>query len=154
MWYCGVYPVSPGVVAPSMHASLAPTTVCSLFTSYSLHATELFYYTSLLLFVTYLQCIIFCCHNHTNWLLYPILAKRPSNLHFIALIYKHCFTLSKWLVPIANKYIITDAFQPCLCCCTDTLIYNLCNWAHQQVPLVTVNLLHRATMHQIQMLQI
>ena len=49
MWYYGVYPVSPGVVAPSMHARLAPTIVCSLFTSYSLHATELFYYISLLL---------------------------------------------------------------------------------------------------------
>ena len=49
MWYCGVYPISPGVVAPSMHASLAPTTVYSFFTSYSLHATELFYYTNLLL---------------------------------------------------------------------------------------------------------
>ena len=25
LWYCGVYPVIPGVVAPSMHASLGPT---------------------------------------------------------------------------------------------------------------------------------
>jgi len=50
------------VVAPSMHASLAPTTVCSLFTSYSLHATELFYYISLLLLLAK-----HCCSSLAMW---------------------------------------------------------------------------------------
>ena len=62
MWYCGVYPVSPGVVAPSMHARLAPTTVCSLFTSYSLHAIELFSYISLLLLLAK-----HCCSSLAMW---------------------------------------------------------------------------------------
>ena len=31
LWYCGVYRVIPGVVAPSMHASLAPTIFYYLF---------------------------------------------------------------------------------------------------------------------------
>ena len=62
MWYCGVYPVSPGVVAPSMHARLAPTIVCSLFTSYSLHATELFSCISLLLLLAK-----HCCSSLAMW---------------------------------------------------------------------------------------
>ena len=55
-------PCNPGVVAPSMHASLAPTIVCSLFTSYSLHATELFYYISLLLLLAK-----HCCSSLAMW---------------------------------------------------------------------------------------
>jgi len=35
LWYCGVYPIRPDVVAPSMHASIAPTIVCTFFTLYS-----------------------------------------------------------------------------------------------------------------------
>jgi len=94
MWYCGVYPVTPGLVAPSMHA---------LSTYHP--------------FVPYLHCIVFCCHNpfliafSCNWLLAPLLAKSPSSVHFIALIYKHFLTLSKWLVPIPNEYIIILLMQ-------------------------------------------
>ena len=60
LWYCGVYPITPGVVTPSMHASL-----------------------HLPLFLAYLQCIVFCCDNHTHWLLYPLVA--CTHRMFIAL---------------------------------------------------------------------
>ena len=66
------------------------------------------------LFLAYLQCIVFCCDNHTHWLLYPLVA--CTHRMFIALIYKHCSTLSTWLVHIPNQYIISDAYFQCLYC--------------------------------------
>ena len=83
LWYCGVYPIIPGVVAPSMHASLAPTTVYSLFTSYSLHATELFYYISLLLLLAK-----HCCSSLAMWWVLGCVSlylgpKKPTEWHVV-----------------------------------------------------------------------